>query len=98
MSTRQIMRQIRNMTAAAALATLTGCASYGGGYANDMAYYADPGYGWDDGYGVLLDDHWHNRWHDHFGTRAMHGSPHGGLAMAHFGGSHGGFAGGHGRG
>jgi hypothetical protein len=32
MSTGQIMRQIRNVTAAAALATMTGCASYAGGY------------------------------------------------------------------
>ena len=77
------MRQIRNVTAAAALATMTGCASYAGGYdANGLAY-ADPGYGWDDGYSVLLRDHWHsNHWQDHFDVRAMRGGPHGGLTMA----------------
>lgn len=93
MSTQQIMRQIRNVAAAAALTTLTGCASYGGAYANNMAY-ADPGYGWDEGYSVFLRDHWHNRWQDHIDARAMHG----GLAMAHFVGSRGGFGVGHGRG
>jgi hypothetical protein len=97
MTTGQIMRQIRNVTAAAALATMTGCASYDGGYGYGMAY-ADPAYGWDEGYGVFLRDHWHNHLQDHFHARAMHGIPHGGLAMAHFGGSRGGFAGGHGRG
>jgi hypothetical protein len=89
------MRQIRNVTAAAALAAMTGCAS---GYASDVAY-ADPVSGWDGGYSVQLRDHWHsNHWQDHFDVRAMHDGPHGGLAMAHFGGGHGGFEGGHGRG
>jgi hypothetical protein len=97
MSTGQITRQIRNVTAAAALAAMTGCAAYGGGY--DGVAYADPGYAWDGGYSVLLRDHWHsNHWQDHFDARAMHGGPHGGLAMAHFAGGHGGFGGGQGRG
>jgi hypothetical protein len=97
MTTKQMTRIVRNVTAAAVLVTIAGCASYGGGYANDMAY-TDSGYGRDAGYGVFLRDHWHNRWQYHFHARAMHGIPHGGLAMAHFGGPHGGFAGGHGRG
>jgi hypothetical protein len=95
MSTGQIIRQIRNVTAAAALATMTGCASYAGGYADGVAY-ADPGYG---GYVDGLHCRWHNNhWQDHFDVRDMYGGPHGELAMAHFGGVHGGFGGGHGRG
>ena len=101
MSTGQILQQIRNVAAATAIATMTGCASYAGGYANEMAY-ADPEYDWDNGYGVYFRSHWdnhlRNHWQDHFDARAMHGGLHGGLAMGGFGGSHGGFAGGHGRG
>jgi hypothetical protein len=88
-----MMRQIRNVTAAAALAMLTGCAS---GYAPDIAY-ADPAYGWDGGYSAHLRHHWHsNQWQDHFDVRDMHRGPHGGHGMAHFGGFHGRFGGGHG--
>lgn len=45
-----------------------------------------PGYGWDGGYDVLLRDHWQRPLAGHFDARDMHGSPHGGVAMPHFGG------------